>query len=226
MTPYKINEKAIKSFQEIYKKEYNKDLSYEEASEQAHNLIRFAESLMDMHIRDEKRKHRLKSEPKGFLLDGVGYSCFICGGSTRENEAWYDKYGIKCITCQKGIDKKQIPASMAKNKNAWYSMYDLESRFNLKSPTIRKWIRDGILKSRAIADEKGRTHVQIFLIKDNKGFLPPKKMTESRSVQEEIDGKTWTRSEPWYKFVDPKEYLKEYEIMNYLKVVHLDKKES
>ena len=33
------------------------------------------------------------------------------------------------------------------------------------------------------------------------------------------DGKTWHRSEEWYKFVDPVEHLKGYGIMKYLRVV-------
>lgn len=60
-------------------------------------------------------------------------------------------------------------------------------------------------------------HSRIFLIKDNKGFLPPKDLVESKMVKETREGKDWFHSEPWYKFVDPFEHLKDYEIMDYMR---------
>ena len=36
---------------------------------------------------DERRKKRLEEAPKGFKLEGVGYTCFICGNGTRAGEA-------------------------------------------------------------------------------------------------------------------------------------------
>lgn len=221
-----LSEEAIREYQAIHKKEYGEDISYEEAAESARNLMGFAELLVDGYIRDEKRKKKLEEHPKGFLLDGVGYTCFICGSSTRENEAWYDKYGIKCLTCQKGIDRKEIPPSLAKFKDSWYSKYDMESRFNIKSPTLRKWIKEGIIKARTITNDGKGTHFQLFLIKDNKDFLPPKKLTESHCVQEDRDGSRWIHSEPWYRFVDPFEQLKGYKIMDYLRWVESDTKDS
>ena len=141
-----LPEKAIEEFKAIWKKEYDTELSDEEAQKYSHDLMQFTKCLFDMSVKEMKREDRLKKEPKGFSLDGVGYTCSICSGSTRRDESWYDKYGIKCLTCQKGINKKQIPASMAKNEEAWYSTYDLESRFNLKSPTIRKWLKSRHIK--------------------------------------------------------------------------------
>lgn len=98
-------------------------------------------------------------------------------------------------------------------------MLDMEMRFNLKPATVQKWVRNDILKARSITHENGSNHVMLFLIKDNKDFLPPKKLTESQSVYEERDGHTWTHSEPWYRFVNPFEHLKGYKIMNYLEWV-------
>jgi DNA-directed RNA polymerase subunit RPC12/RpoP len=176
-----VSDELIAELQETMRKNSGKDVSWESAQKEAFHLARFAEAIYNIAEKDYRREQRLKKEPKGFLLDEVGYTCAICSRHTGENEAWYDKYGIKCITCQKGIDKKQIPASMAKNKDAWYSSFDLQSRFNIKSPTLRKWVRKGIIKARSISNESGGTHVQIFLIKDNKDFLPPKTLTKSHT---------------------------------------------
>src|SRR5690606_5226293 len=104
-----------------------------------------------------------------------------------------------------------------KSKDSWYSVYDLESRFNLKTKVRNQWIKDGLLKVRKIPGPSGRTHFQLFLIKDNKDFLPPKSLTASRSVREEREDGTWFRVEPWYKFCDPFEALKDYKIMDHMR---------
>jgi hypothetical protein len=168
------------------------------------------------------KAERLKANPKGFHLDGAGYTCFICGNGTLEGDNWYDEYGIKCLICQKAIDDGEIPASLAKDKESWYSKHEIESRFNLKSPTIKKWVKDGILKARTVTRYGEGVHVQLFLIEDNKGFLPPKELTESQGVTEIKDGKQWFHSEPWYRFVDPWKHLKGYKIMDHLQWVKED----
>ncbi|MEK7612128.1 MAG: hypothetical protein AAB407_02190 [Patescibacteria group bacterium] len=213
-----LSDEAIKEFQEIYKKEHNKELSWDEASEAAHNLMNYAKLLVDLAEEDYHRQLKLKDNPKGFQLDGVGYTCFICGCGTQAGGNWYDKYGIKCTICQNAINRKEVPPSLAKNKESWYSKYDLESRFNLKASTIRSWIKKGILKARTITRDGESMHVQLFLIRDNRDMLPPKKLTESHMVKEVKDGKEWFHSEPWYRFVDPHEHLKGYRIMDHLRV--------
>lgn len=215
-----LSEKAIKEFQEIYRKKYGRELSYEEAADAARRLVGLVEICYDSWREDQKRKKKLEEFPKGFHLDGVGYTCFICGNRTPAGGNWYDKYGIKCLICQKAIDKKIIPATATHNKDSWYSKYDLESCFNLDRHALNRFVKQGILKPRTVPGESGRPHVQIFLIKDNKDTLPPKKLTESHMVKETKDGKDWYHSEPWYKFVDPKEHLRGYKIMDYLKIVH------
>jgi hypothetical protein len=67
-----------------------------------------------------------------------------------------------------------------------------------------------------VLNASGKPHVSIFLIKDNKDTLPPKKLTESQMVKETKDGKDWFHSEPWYRFVDPVKHLEGYRIMEYL----------
>lgn len=171
---------------------------------------------------DEEQKRRtekLKENPKGFHLEGRGYTCAICHNGTLEGDNWYDEYGIKCLVCQKAIDEGEIPAILAKDKDLWYTKYDIEHCFNVKGPALRSWVRKGIIKSRTISHYGKGSWYELFLIEDNEGFLPPKKLVESHSVHEKKDCKTWTRIEPWYKFVDPVEHLKGYKIMDYLRVV-------
>ncbi len=124
----------------------------------------------------------------------------------------------------KAIDKKIIPALLAKNKDSWYSKYDLESRFNVNHHAMRRFIKQGVLKPRIIPNEGGKPYVHLFLIKDNKDTLPPKKLTESHMVKETKDGKDYYHTEPWYRFEkDPWKYLEEYKIMDYLQPTETEK---
>jgi hypothetical protein len=218
-----LSNERIQKFKDILEEEKGMEVSWEEATECANNLTNFAEVLFDCYVRDQKRKRKLKENPKGFHLEGIGYTCFICRDSISNEQTWYDKYGIKCLTCQKAIDKKIIHATVAKNKDSWYSKYDLESCFNIDRHVLNKFVKQGILKPRTVINESGRIHVQIFLIKDNKDTLPPKKAVESQLVKEEKEGKTWYRVEPWYRFVDPHKHLKGYKIMDYLQVTYKNK---
>ena len=212
-----LSNEDIQKMKDLLEKEGGKEITWNEASDSAYRLSGLFELLYKGAVEDEKRKQKLKEFPKGFTLDGIGYSCFICGSGTPASGNWYDKYGIKCMICQGAIDRKEIPGSLAKNKESWYSKYELESRFNIKGPTLKNWIKQGILKARNVSHNGIGVHVQLFLIKDNEDVLPPKKLTESKMVAEEKDGKTWHRMEPWYRFVDPYVHLKGYKIMGHLK---------
>ncbi len=200
----------------MVKEEYGKEYTWTEASEAAHNILRYAEVLLEIATKEQRRQKRLEEEPKGFHLNGEGYTCSICGQSASNEQSWYDKYGIKCMICQRAIDRNEIPASLAKNRESWYSKYEIESAFNVKGPTLRYWVKAGILKARTVTCDGKGVHMQLFLIKDNKGTLPPKKMVESQMVKDTSKGEGWFRVEPWYRYVDLREHLKGYKIMDYL----------
>ncbi len=221
-----LSDEKIQELKLLLEKEHKREFTWEEASEAARNLVGYAELCFRVWREDERRKRKLQESPKGFPLDGAGYTCFICGSGTRIGGSWYDKYGIKCMVCQGAINRKEIPPSLAKNKESWYSTYDLESSFNIKAPTLRRWIKDGILKARTVTSDGKGVHMQLFLIRDNKDTLPPKKLVKSRMVKVTKDGKDWFHSEPWYRFVDPHEHLKGYKIMDYLRVTHGEESQS
>lgn len=211
-----LSDERVQEMKDIIEKDKGMEVSWSVAEDAAQNLAGFAELLFKLWLKDKEREKKLKEFPKGYTLEGVGYSCFICGNSTPENGNWYDKWGIKCLICQGAIDRGEVPAWAAKHKEGWYSKYDLESRFNAKHHVVKKWIKEGFLKPCTVTRNIKGTHIQIFLLRDNKDFLPPKKLTESQMVKEEKDGQTWYRSEPWYRFVDPHEHLKGYKILDRL----------
>lgn len=212
----------IQKFKDLVEKKEGKEISWEEASEGAYKLAGYVELCFESWKTDQRRKRRLEESPKGFHLEGIGYSCFICGNHISNEETWYDKHGIKCLTCQKAIDKKIIPASAASNKDSWYSRYDLNSCFSLNRHAVNKFIKNGILKPRIVHGLTGKPHEYLFLIKDNADTLPPKSLVKSQLVKETKDGKDWYHSEPWYRFVDPHKHLKGYKIMDYLRAVPAD----
>jgi hypothetical protein len=191
-----------------------------EYSDEKYRMEQLARLGKEFEEEQKRRDEKLKENPKGFHLDGVGYGCFICGDHTKEGDNWYDEYGIKCLVCQKAIDNGEIPASLAKEKDSWYTRYDFEHYFNVTSPALRKWVKEGIVKSRTVSQYGKGVHTELFLIEDNKDFLPPKDMLKSQSVKTRgKDGKDYYHMEDWYKFVDPFEHLKGYRIMNHLRVV-------
>lgn len=213
-------EHYIREIKEILEKEHGKEFTWEEATEAQSTLSALAEICFELWQEDERRKEKLLKFPKGFVIDDAGYTCFICNNIT--SKSWFDKYGLKCSICQGAINRKEIPAQLAKDRDCWYSKDEIRERFNLKNVTINSWIKKGILKARTATRNGKRIHLQLFLIRENIGTLPPKKLTEPHMIYEERDGQMYFYSEPWYRFVDPYKHLKEYKIMDYLQVVPVE----
>ncbi len=204
-----LSEKSIKEFQRIFKEKYGKEYTYDEAEEAGNNLAGFYLLLYKFHIEDLKKQEKLKEFPKGYsFMDGKVYNCGICGNRIQDEQLWYDKWGSKCLPCQEAINKKIISGSVCNNHDSWYSMFDFEHYFKLKSVTVRSLVKKGVLKARITG---GRCYV--FLIKENKDTLPPKSLLQSRSIQ--ISEDTF-RMEQWYEFQNPSEVIKNYKILQYL----------
>lgn len=190
---------------------------YQREKFELQQLAKFSE---EWKKKEEERAKKLEENPNGYHLDGHGYTCAICHNNTPEGDNWYDKYGIKCLVCQKAIDEGEIPATLASDKESWYTKYDIERSFCVKGNTLRKWIRDGIIKPRIVSHYGKGTWYELFMIEDNKDFLPPKKLVESESVNvKDENGKIERKSIPWYQLYKPHEHLKDYKIMDHLRVV-------
>ncbi len=207
------SDKYIKEFQEIYKKKHGKELPRKEAMEEARSLLGFVQIIYDSCKEDCIRKHKLKDHPKGFHLDDEKtYSCLICRENISNEQTWWDESGIKCLHCQKALDKKIIPKSVCKDTKSWYSKREFDYYFKIKSPTIRKFIRQEKLKPRVIKNiATGKTHFELFLIKDNKDVLPNK--PESYLVKDDQD-----MVHVEYKEVNTSKLIKEDDKKKHLKI--------
>lgn len=212
---HKKREEHRAELRKLLEKEQGREITDSELFEAEHWLTNYAELMLDLGIKEIKRQDKLKENPKGFHLEGEGYSCFICGTTVSNEHTWYDKYGIKCLTCQSAIDKKIIPATVASDKDSWYSIHDFEHSFFITKHGVKKLVNEGLLKPRIIPG----SNYQLFLIKDHKGILPPKKLTQWPTVKFEKDGEEWYQSEPWFMHSEPKEVLKGYKILEYFGVL-------
>jgi hypothetical protein len=86
--------------------------------------------------------------------------------------------------------------------------------FKIKSPTVRKLVRKGVLKARVVP----KTGFQAFLIEENADTLPPKEVV--KYVSTPIEGKENAFCiTPWYEVKDPEKTLKNYKIWPYVKVL-------
>lgn len=174
-----LPQKAIEEFRELYKNQYGKELNDAEASEAAHNLVNFFDLLYKIALREAKLKGRLKKEPNGFPVDG-NYSCIVCQNPVNSENGWYDRWGPKCLLCQRAISEGVIPPFVCKDRDSWYSTWHLRSKFGFKAPTVKKLVREGALKAREILSEKGAAHEYVFLKKENPELADPDRYSSAR----------------------------------------------
>lgn len=166
-----LSDKAIKEFQELFKRKYGKEYSWNEAAEAANNFARFVMLLREIAMEDRRRQLKLQDHLDGFHLEDNKYTCGICNAEVSGEQGWYDKFGISCIACRDARRKKIIPAAAYRERDSsWYSMWEFGYYWNAKPATVRKYIRAGKLKARIVPG----SNFHIFMIEDNKGFLPPK----------------------------------------------------
>lgn len=194
------------------------EVTEEEAEKVLDFMYKMAPIAIRHAMRQLRRDEKLKKYPDGYPLSGKGYTCWLChhGGDGR---MWYDRFGLKCMLCQKAIDQGIVPGEITQHDSLFYSEFDLGHYFGLKGKGLREWIKNGLLKPRTITLENGKSkHYQVFLMSDHEGFLPPVKMMRIGGwVEDEEDGKKFYRTSQWYEYVDPFEYLKDYGIIKYMK---------
>lgn len=166
-----VSKEAIEEFKQIYKKKTGKEISDQEAYEQASNLLQFAEIIYQCARKEAIKKAKLKKYPKGFHLDDGLYNCLVCYKQVTGKESWWDLLGPKCIICQKAIEKGVIPKYVCKDRDSWYAIWELKDKFGIHPATARKMVREGELKARIIKDRQGKDYFYVFLVRENKAFL-------------------------------------------------------
>lgn len=202
----------------------DKEFDWEKAYKCATGILKLSELCLDQWKEEQRWERKLKESPKGLRVVDV-YCCVICGQHDYEKkEHWRDQHGTKCLICQGAIDRGEIPATVANDKESWYSTSDIEHAFAVKSKVIRRWVKAGILKAHTIARNEGeRFPFQLFLIEENKDILPPKSLVRDKFVKERNKEGQWAfRNDPWFHYVNPAEHLKGYKILNLLQELKED----
>lgn len=211
MYPDELNEtffkkKQVDEMRAILEKEHGREVSSEEIESALRSIKTLAGVFYELYAEESKKEELLKLNPKGYHLKEGG-TCVICRHYVKGEKTWYDKHGLKCIYCQKAISEKILPLSITKDqgKESWYSASELESYFNLKGADLKKCIKASFLKVRTVLGEGKKINLEVFLIKDNKDVLPPKKLLKSRRVKVESNGKEYYALEPWFDYFTEKE---------------------
>jgi predicted house-cleaning noncanonical NTP pyrophosphatase (MazG superfamily) len=159
-----------KELRDRYKEELKDKVDHEitdgEADEGLDSLAGLFEILWQMHREDVARKRRLKEEPNGYVPEG-GFSCYVC----RNRATWYNKHGMLCEFCRVALDEGIIPDFVPKQHKSYFMSWQIKSTFKVTHATMKKYIKDGILKPRTILGENGRVHEYIFLRKENLNLI-------------------------------------------------------
>lgn len=198
----KDDNKRKQELKQLMEKEHNREFSWEETSDMYDSLVRLAEIAL-VAAEEEKRKHDLLQEfPKGFHYNGERGKCEICDEEALGENSWFDKHGLKCMICQNAINHKIIPTTIIKDKGTWYTDHDLASFFNIGKKDLAQYIKNGFLKPRLIKTEKNKIHLRLFLLKDNKGILPPKKVVKGKIIKVDRNGEEYYTLGKWYEIED------------------------
>lgn len=172
--PMRTNDERIQSFKELWRKEYDQDLTDAQALEYSENLLGFYRALLNVHTRIERWKERLVAEPKGFPVPSNDtYNCIICYQHLEGDEGWFDQFGIKCRPCQKAVEEGIIPGTVATDRKSWYSSDDLKKKFGWHHSTVAKKVRTGELKAREIRNGEHFWYF-VFLKEENTSLTEPK----------------------------------------------------
>lgn len=122
---------------------------------------------------EEMRKKRLDKEPDGFFLDANEgpYHCGICYHAAPGEQIWWTPDGLFCIDCRRNIKEGIIPAISSRHDENWFTDYDVQYRHGIDTATRRKLIKEGLLKTRQLRKEDGRSYYKIYLVEENQEFL-------------------------------------------------------
>lgn len=216
-TEREIPPKILKETRILLEKQHSRSFSEEEVSDAAGFVYFLAETALEQALEQAEWDEKLTEFPQGYHLQKGGV-CRICRDHVKGEDCWYDQYGLKCMLCKQAIYWKIIPAAIAQDDELYYSETGLVIYFNLEGKVLNQWIKDGLLKARTILKKDGKKkHYRIFLLSDNKGFLPPKKMFRTGWIEETVDGQIQRVSYPWYYYPHLIKRLQKYGIAKHIR---------
>ena len=169
-----ISDKHIAEFKRIFKEEYGKELSDEEAREQGEQLVSFFEILYQQAEIEARRKKRLEKEPDGFFLEPEHYyNCGLCGDGHCGDEIWWNEEGLRCADCRRNILDEVIPHLKNKYKGDedWFKSWEIKYHFGINPATAKKLRKEGLLVGHDLKMTNGSVYQTIYLVEENREFL-------------------------------------------------------
>jgi hypothetical protein len=164
-------ELEIELIKETWRETYGRLPSEQEIEDQKIELVKMkylVESWLDEYLEKTTMENRLKTEKRGFHLEQDGQICQICARPMKADDSWFDRRGLKCLTCKKAITKKVVPASVNKNRESWFTEEQFKSVMEVDRRVVKKLVDSGQLKPRDIMSLDGKTlHFRLFLGKEN-----------------------------------------------------------
>jgi len=168
-----IPDKSLSKFKKIFEEMSGREWSDDEVRDSAERLTRFYSILFDIYKEEKLKEKKLEEFPNGYHLDDRDgqYHCNICYRYIEGKDTWYDKYGLKCMDCQRNIDNGVIPGEICKDDRLWFKNWQLKSDFGIHPQTAKKLVREGKLKVRELKDREDNTYFRVYLVSENKEFL-------------------------------------------------------
>ena len=147
----------------------NEQLKHAFTDEERRRLVDYFSLLIEIDQQEKARYAKLKDSPKGYGMDGKGRQCGLCFKSVYGDESgWFDKWGFKCMNCQKAVDKRIIPGSMCEDWDHEKCISDsaLSYKAGIHVQIIRKLVRHKNIMARQIPGGQ-----LIILLKDNPNLM-------------------------------------------------------
>lgn len=141
-----------------------------------HNVVQMARMSAEYEATKRIRTRRLKNEPEGFYLNdgGRGYTCKICRRSHNGEDIWWRPDGLRCRDCWRNIQEGVIPV-LNLDKEWWeeeyFTKFEVDYYYGVKTQSIKKLRREGVLVGRDLKDENGYIYETMFLASENQKFL-------------------------------------------------------
>ena len=175
-----ITDQSLQKYKEILERDSKRKWSDDEVRDAVERMTQFCTLIIDMYREEKQKERKLKEFPNGYHLedrDGQ-YHCRICYRYIEGKDTWYDKYGLKCMDCQRNVDNDVIPGEICKDENLWFKNWQLKSDLGIHPQTAKKLVREGKLKVHNLLDSEGKTYFQVYLVSENKEFLKTIKWKE------------------------------------------------
>jgi len=174
---YELEDDLLKLFGKEEPKKPKSKLDPEmRAKYEHHNLVQMARMSAEYEATERIRTRRLKNEPDGFYLNdgGRGYTCGICRNHHDGEDIWWRPDGLRCRNCWNNIQAGVIPV-LSLDKEWWeedhLTKFELDYYYGVKTQSIKKLRREGVLVGRDLKDENGYVYEIVFLVSENQKFL-------------------------------------------------------